>query len=258
MRALIVDDESLARANLRHAMAEAADCEVVGECASAASARLAIVELGIDVVFLDIQMPGESGLALARELVSMPLPPLIVFVTAYDEYAIEAFEVHALDYLLKPFDDERLGMTLQRVNELLEMRQRKPWTDAIEDAVLAVENARGSGTRSRLTRICVRSVGHIESIRLEDVRWISSAGNYIELHMDDRNRLHRSALARFERHLDPAEFLRVHRTALVRRASIRALKVTGDGTYELTLDSDEKIAVSERHVADVRAELATR
>jgi two-component system, LytTR family, response regulator len=257
MRALIVDDETLARANLRHAIAEATEWEVVGECASAASARLAIEELDIDVVFLDIQMPGESGLTLARDLVSKTSPPIIVFVTAYDEYAIEAFEVHALDYLLKPFDDERLGMTLQRASELVQLRQRKPWSDAVEDAVLSVENARENRSGSRLTRICVRSVGHIETVKLDDVRWISSAGNYIELHMDDRNRLHRSALAQFERHLDPTEFLRVHRTALVRRASIRALKVTGDGTYELTLDSGEKVAVSERHVGDVRAELST-
>jgi two-component system, LytTR family, response regulator len=258
MRALIVDDEALARANLRHAISEATDWEVVGECASVASARLAIAELGIDVVFLDIQMPGESGLTLARELVSRTSPPVIVFVTAYDEYSIEAFEVQALDYLLKPFDDERLGKTLQRASELVDLRQRKPWSDAVEDAVGAVESARENRTGSKLTRICVRSVGHIETIRLDDVRWISSAGNYIELHMDDRNRLHRSALAQFERHLDPTDFLRVHRTALVRRASIRALKVTGDGTYELTLDSGEAVAVSERHVAFVRTELSTR
>jgi|CXWL01.1.fsa_nt_gi two-component system LytT family response regulator len=257
LRALVVDDEALARANLRHAIREFPGWEVVAECDSAASARAALGATRVDVVFLDIQMPGENGLTLARELTAVGSAPIIVFVTAYDEFAIEAFEVQALDYLQKPFDDGRLAQTLTRAGELVRLRQRAPWQAAVDDAVSAVQAVRGQGLVVPLSRVCVRSVGHIETVAISAVRWIASAGNYVELHLGGRRVLHRVTLARLEAHLDAEVFMRVHRTAIVRRAAIAALRVTGDGTYELTLDRGEVVPVSERHVASVRTLLET-
>ena len=123
VRAIIVDDEEPARINLAMALAEHVGWQVLACCESAAQARAFLQQQSIDVLFLDVQMPGESGLDLARQICRLPQPPLIVFVTAYNHFAVEAFEVHALDYLLKPFDDQRLAGTLQRAEALLEHRQ---------------------------------------------------------------------------------------------------------------------------------------
>lgn len=124
IHALIVDDEPLARANLRHALAPFSRWRVASECASAAQARQAMEAGRIDVVFLDIQMPRESGLELARSLAVLEGPPIVVFVTAFEAFAVEAFELHALDYLLKPFDDERLSQTLNRAEGMLSLKAR--------------------------------------------------------------------------------------------------------------------------------------
>jgi two-component system, LytTR family, response regulator len=252
MRALLVDDEALARSNLRQAIIEVPGWQVVGDCESAESARRLLATTPADVVFLDIQMPQESGLMLARSLLDAESPPVIVFVTAYDQYAVEAFDVHALDYLLKPFDDSRLAQTLERASALVELRQQSVWRDAVGDAVSSIEADRQQGKPAPLTRVCVRSVGRIESVHLDSVHWIASAGNYVELHLEARAVLHRAALSQMERHLDTGTFLRVHRTAIVRRSSINSLHVTGDGTYRLVTTNGDSVPVSERYVAKVR------
>ena len=252
IRALLVDDEKLARSNLRHALSDFPGWQVVSECASAAAARAALSVMPVDVVFLDVQMPEETGLSLARKLVAEESPPVIVFVTAYDHYAIEAFEVHALDYLQKPFDDARLAQTLTRAAELIALRQSPSWREAVSDAMRSVDDARQSRQGAPLTRVCVRSVGKVETVPIESVRWIASAGNYVELHLGTRSVLHRVPLSQLEKHLDPAEFMRVHRTALVRRKLISGIQVTGDGTYRAILAQDEQVPVSERYIAAVR------
>ena len=252
IRALLVDDEEPARANLRQALSESPRWVVVGECEGARAAREFLAANAVDAVFLDVQMPYETGLSLARRLVEQAIPPLIVFVTAFDRYAIEAFEVQALDYLLKPFDDARLALTLWRVEEALQIRQRAAYRAAVSDAVHEVEN-QGTGQREYLQRLCVRSVGAMESVALAAVDWIGSAGNYVELPLGAQTILHRITMAHLERRLDPAEFMRVHRTAIVRRRLITALEVTGDSIYALRLSGGERIPVSERHVAAVRS-----
>lgn len=253
VRALLVDDEKLARANLRHALSEVPGWQVVAECGSAAAARAALSVMAVDVVFLDVQMPEETGLSLARKLVAEDSAPVIVFVTAYDQYAIEAFEVHALDYLQKPFDDARLAQTLHRAQELVSLRQSPPWREAIADAMNSVDEARQSKPSSPLTRVCVRSVGKVETVAIEAVRWIASAGNYVELHLGQRSVLHRVPLSQLEKRLDPEVFMRVHRTAIVRKSLISGVRVTGDGTYSAMLAADEQVPVSERYVGAVRS-----
>lgn len=243
---IIVDDEAPGRANLRLALAAHPGWRLLAECDSAAAARSALARAPSCVVFLDIQMPHESGLALARELSLLAAPPLIVFVTAHNSHALDAFEVHALDYLLKPVDDQRLAQALERAAAMLGYRQQDGYRNALRDYA-------GGARASHADTLSVRSVGHIEQIRVEEILWLQSAGNYVELHLAARTVLHRMPLSRLEQLLRPDDFLRVHRTAIVRRAQIKRLSVIGDGRYELTLACGAQLAVSERHVNELKA-----
>jgi two-component system LytT family response regulator len=207
IRYLIVDDEMPGRVNLRLAMAAHPGWQLLAECNGAAAARAALAEHEVDLVFLDIQMPGQSGLALARELSRLAEPPLIVFVTAYSEHAIDAFEVHALDYLLKPLDDARLAQAVERAAAMLRQRQREAYGAALRRFVEADENKETQYPEY----IGVRSVGRIEQVKVSDIQRIESAGNYVELHLLGRTVLHRMPLGRLEGLLAPGEFLRVHR-----------------------------------------------
>jgi two-component system LytT family response regulator len=244
VRYLIVDDEPPGRANLRLALGAHPDWLLVAECDGTAAARTVLAAQEVDVIFLDIQMPAESGLVLAREISRLRAPPLIVFVTAYSEHAIDAFEVHALDYLLKPLNDARLAQTVERIGAMLGQRQREAYGAALRDYVDA---------GARLERINVRSVGRIEQILVADILWIESAGNYVELHLAGRTVLHRITLNRIETLLAPADFLRVHRGAIVRRSEIARLDTVGDGSYRLTLRCGATVAVSERYLGALRS-----
>lgn len=243
---LIVDDEAPGRTNLRLALAAHPGWRLQAECASAAAARSALAQAAVDVIFLDIQMPYESGLALARELSRLAAPPLIIFVTAYNAHALDAFEVHALDYLLKPIDDQRLAQALERAAAMLHYRQHEGYRNALR-------NYAGAAQERYADTLSVRSVGHIEQIKVADILWLQSAGNYVELHLAARTVLHRMPLSRLEQLLRPEDFLRVHRTAIVRRVQIQRLSVVGDGRYALTLACGAQLAVSERHVSELKA-----
>jgi two-component system LytT family response regulator len=247
VRYLIVDDELPSRANLRLALAAHPDWRLVAECDGTAAAREVLAAQEVDVIFLDIQMPAESGLVLAREISRASAPPLIVFATAYSEHAIDAFEVHALDYLLKPLNDARLAQTVERIGAMLGQRQREAYGAALRDYVDAGQ------TKATLERINVRSVGRIEQIRVADILWIESAGNYVELHLARRTVLHRITLNRVETLLAPGDFLRVHRSAIVRRSEIARLDSVGDGSYRLTLRCGATVAVSERYLGAVKS-----
>jgi len=252
IRYLIVDDEMPGRLNLRLAMAAHPAWQLAGECGGATAARAALAAQtaqAIDVVFLDIRMPGQSGLALARDIARQPEPPLVVFVTAYSEHAIDAFEVHALDYLLKPLDDARLAQAVERAAAMLGQRQREAYGAALRRFAEADGEARAFDT------ISVRSVGRIEQVKVSDILRIESAGNYVELHLAGRTVLHRMPLGRLESLLPPGEFLRVHRGTIVRCAQIASLESGGDGSYCLKLRSGGTVAVSERYVTGVKSAL---
>jgi two-component system LytT family response regulator len=249
VRYLIVDDEAPSRANLRLALAAHPDWLLVAECDGAAAARAALAAQDVDVIFLDIQMPVESGLVLAREVSRLREPPLIVFATAYSEHAVDAFEVHALDYLLKPVNDARLAHTVERIGTMLGQRQREAYGAALRDYV----DADAGETVERPERINVRSVGRIEQVRVDDILWVESAGNYVELHLEGRTVLHRITLNRLEALLAPGDFLRVHRSAIVRRSQITRLETVGDGSYRLTLRCGATVAVSERYLTTLKS-----
>lgn len=244
-RVLIVDDEAHARTNLRLALAALPGWTVAGECAGAAAARVFLASEHADIVLLDVQMPVESGLDFARELSRQAMPPLVVFVTAHRGHALDAFDAHALDYLVKPVNEARLRQALERAAQLLE--QRAAYTQALRRFV---DPAPGWWTE-----VVVRSVGRMDRVDLADVRWIETAGNYVELHVAQRTYLHRTTLAELEVHLDPAQFLRIHRRILVRRAEMAALRQAQEGSWYLALRGGEELPVSERHVAAAKAAL---
>jgi two-component system LytT family response regulator len=242
-RYAIVDDEEPGRVNLRLAMEAHGGWSLAFEADSAARAREGLTAQRIDLLFLDIQMPRESGLLLARELGRMTEPPLVVFVTAHSTHAIDAFEVHALDYLLKPLDDARLVQAVERAALLLAGRQRGAYGQALR--------AYADGP-AWLEQISVRSVGRIDQVRVDDILWLEAQGNYVALHTAAGSPLHRVALSRLETHLDPGQFLRVHRGVIVRRAQAVGLSVVGDGSYLLRLRCSVEVPVSERYVGAVR------
>jgi two-component system LytT family response regulator len=248
IRALIVDDEEPARVNLRCALADYPGWQVVQECASVTCAMRALAEAEIDVVFLDIQMPAESGLVLARTLAERDHPPLVIFVTAHNVFAVDAFEVHALDYLLKPVNDERLAGAIARAALMLEQRQRAGYGRALRAYV--------ADAGQYLEQLSVKSVGRIECVRLADVRWIEASGNYVMLHQAGRSIMHRAPLGRLAQRLDPASFMQVHRGAIVRVDQLQSLHAAGDGGFRLELVCGETVSVSERYAAAVRERMA--
>jgi two-component system LytT family response regulator len=246
-RYAIVDDEEPGRTNLRLAMEAHPGWQLAFEADGAAPARAGLAAQRIDLLFLDIQMPRESGLLLARELGQMSEPPLVVFVTAHSAHAIEAFEVHALDYLLKPLNDARLAQAVERAALLLAGRQRGAYGRALR--------AYAEGP-AYLEQISVRSVGRIDQVQVSDILWFEAQGNYVALHTAAGAPLHRVALSRLEAHLDPGQFLRVHRSVIVRRGQATGLSVLGEGSYLLRLRCGAEVPVSERYVAAVREMLS--
>lgn len=261
-RVMIVDDEEPGRVNLRYALAEHPRWHLTGEFGSAAAARAYLDAHEVELILLDIHMPRESGLALARTLAQSAQSaqlPLIVFVTAFDAHAIAAFDVHALDYLLKPIDEARLAAALARADAMLTQRQRAAHADAVRGYFLDADRAGQADAAAPFwTRINVRSIGCIERIVLDDVLWIAAAGNYVELHLAARTVLHRIPISRLEQHLDPRAFVRTHRRFIVPVDQCAALTGPLDGAYALSLRCGAAVPVSEHGLARVRACMATR
>jgi len=251
---LIVDDEALARSNLQLALAELPNWQVTGLAASAAEARVLMVQRAPDLVLLDIQMPRQHGLSFAAELAALPQPPLVIFVTAHDEHALAAFEVHALDYLLKPVDDDRLAQALARAEGLLQQRQQALQAEGLSAFVRERAATAQQAGPPALKQLVVRSVGALERVAVQELVRLCSAGNYVELFLrDGRRLLHRATLSALETRLPDGEFLRVHRSVLVRPEQIAGITVEGDGVYSARLQDGSTLPVSERYIAAVRA-----
>jgi len=238
LRVLLVDDEPLARAKLRRLLGDEAGVELVGEAGSAEEAREALAEARPDLIFLDIQMPGEDGFDL---LASLPAGerPAVVFVTAYDEYALRAFEVHAVDYLLKPFDRERLQVALERGREAVSRGDGRTFDEQLR---LVLEQLRGDQTH--LNRFVIRSVGRIVFVDAEDVDWIEAAGNYVRLHLGKESHLLRETMSSLESRLDPRRFARIHRSTIVNVERIRELHHIFHGDYSVLLRDGTRLTLS--------------
>lgn len=251
IRALIVDDEPLARERLRELLDDVPSVTVVGEAEDGHEAAAAINEQAPDLVFLDVQMPGLSGIDVIEE-VGQEHMPVTVFVTAYDEYAIKAFDLAAVDYLLKPFDDERFEEALRRARERIADRDASAVSDRLlqllqerDPSLLEQEESR---EESYLERIAVQGRGKARIVPVEDITHITADGSYAELHVDDDTYVIRERMKTLDARLDPAEFVRVHRSAIVRLDEIELILRGGGGDYAVRLQSGTRVSVSRSRV----------
>jgi two-component system LytT family response regulator len=237
IRALVVDDEPLARERIVTLLAKE-DVEVVGECADGAAAIDAILRLSPDLAFLDVQMPGADGFDVIQLVGPSKMPP-VIFVTAYDNYALRAFEVHALDYLLKPFDRDRFHAALERARQEIERRQN----GALEKRLLAlVRDLRPAA--QRLDRLVVKSGGRVFFVKAEEIDWIEAAGNYVRLHLGADSHLFRETMNALEARLDPDRFFRIHRSRIVNMERIQELQPWFNGEYLVLLRNGTKLTLS--------------
>ena len=243
IRTLLVDDEVLARERLRQLLAGAGEIEIIGECADGQSAVAVIRKTQPDLVFLDVQMPELDGFGVLEAISDQPMP-LIIFVTAYDKFALRAFEVHAVDYLLKPFDRERFQAALQHALEQVKNRAAGRHTEA----QAALLNQVRPLTKP-LDRLAVKSGAHITWVSVQEIDWIESADNYVELHLGSRSHLLRQTLNALETRLPPEQFVRISRSAMVNAKRIKGLRRRLYGGYEITLLNGTNLTLSRRYRA---------
>jgi two-component system, LytTR family, response regulator len=244
-RVLIVDDEPLPRERLRTLLGEHDEVEIVGECADGESAVRSILELRPDLVLLDIKMPELDGFGVVEALKGEELPA-IIFVTAYDEFAIRAFEVEAVDYLLKPINPERFARALGRALAALE-RPESGAMHKLQEFVERVERSRGF-----LTRFVVRDRSKLSFVRVEDVDWIDSASNYVRLHVDGRPSFVRETMKSIEARLDPDRFVRVHRSSIINIDRVASIEPSSHGEYIVTMRDGARLTTSRTHSERLR------
>ncbi|HUA99936.1 MAG TPA: LytTR family DNA-binding domain-containing protein [Terracidiphilus sp.] len=227
MRVLIVDDEPLARRGVRVRLRKCVDIEIVGECGDGLSAVEKILSLSPDLVFLDVQMPGMDGFEVLRSLPAEILPS-VIFLTAYEQHALRAFEVHALDYLLKPVDDRRFSAAVDRARKLVDLTSKTQMAERILKML-------GQESEQYVSRFVVRTGSRIQVVLAEDTEWIGAAGDYTELHVHGRSHLLRETMNFLEQKLDPARFLRIHRSRIVRTGCILELRGIDNREYLVKL-----------------------
>ena len=225
IRALVVDDEPLARSNVTVLLRRDPDVDLLGECSSGIEALAQIRCMQPDLLFLDVQMPECDGFDVL-ELLGSATPPAIVFVTAYDQYALRAFEAGALDYLLKPFDDARFRRALDRAKATL---------------------AHGTLTRPPISsRLILKDRGEVLFVKAADIDWIEAANYYACLHVGARTHVLRRSLVELESELDPAQFCRIHRATIVNLERIRSMELNDDGEYQVVLETGARLRLSRR------------
>ena len=241
IRVLIADDEPLARGVLREMLQPDPEVVIVGECANGKEAVEAIKELNPDLLFLDVQMPEMGGFEVLNALDEGQAPHL-VFVTAYDQYAVRAFEVHALDYILKPFDRERFDVSWQRAKAQV-LRERN---GGVEQKILSLLEDLKAGTKY-LERLVIKSSGRIYFLETNEIDWIQAEGNYVSVHTGKKSHLLRETITSLESQLDPKKFLRIHRSAIVRIDRIKELQPWFHGEYHIVLNDGTQLTLSRNY-----------
>jgi len=240
---VIIDDEPPARAKLVRFIAELPDFRVVAEAGTVEEGIASVRNVAPDVVFLDIQLGNRSGFDLFDALTGTPLP-LVIFTTAYSEYAVKAFELQALDYLLKPFDRDRFNRSIERTREAL----KQPDHSDVEERVRRLL-AQMPGRPSTAQQILIKDADRAFFLSVDDIQRITAAGNYVEVHAGGKVHLVRDTLTTFIAQLDPGEFLRVHRSHVVRINFIVEMRPLFHGDYELVLRDGQTLSLSRRYKA---------
>ncbi|MFB6273356.1 MAG: LytR/AlgR family response regulator transcription factor [Salinibacter sp.] len=260
LRALVVDDEPLARERLHELLREVPDVSVVGEAKDGPEAVEAIRDTDPDLVFLDVQMPGMNGIDVIEEIGTDAMPETI-FVTAYDQYAIKAFDLAAVDYLLKPFDDERFERALARAREQIESREGDALSDRLlrllreRDPSLLEEEEADPREESYLERIAVQGQGKARIVSVEELTHITADGSYAEIHTRDDTYVIRERMKTLAARLAPDEFVRVHRSAIVRLDEIELILRGGGGDYAVRLKDGTRVSVSRGRVDELQDRL---
>lgn len=236
IRALVVDDEPLARSNLTVLLRLDPEIERVSECGSGTEALAEIRSSKPDLVFLDVQMPECDGFDVL-EMLGRNSPPAVVFVTAYDQYALRAFEAGALDYLLKPFDNARFDRALGRAKERI---------------------AHGGNPPSTVEWLAVKSVGQVAFLRISEIDWIEAADYYSCLHLGAKTHLLRRSMSELEQELDQTIFCRIHRSTIVKLDRVRGLKLNENGEYDVLLDNGTRLRLSRRYRKQLQSRMRVR
>jgi two-component system LytT family response regulator len=239
-KVLIVDDEPISRRRLRRLLALELECELVGECENGREAVQSLEREKVDILFLDVQMPEMDGFEVVHAIARSH--PLIIFTSAYDEYALKAFEVHAFDYLLKPFDRRRFRESVQRAR--MQLTQAQP--AMADDRILRLfENL--TGARNAPDRIAIRNNGRVIFLKLGEIDWIEAADNYVCLHCGKETHVLRETMSELEARLDPVRFIRVHRSAIVNLDCIKELQPWFRGDYKVMLNDGTELTLTKNH-----------
>ena len=241
IKTLIVDDEPLARARIKRFLREVSDIRIIGECGNGKEAIPAINEHKPDLVFLDIQMPEKNGFEVVKALDPQSLPS-IIFVTAYDQYALQAFDVHALDYLLKPFNRERLLRAVAHARDHLEHKSLGNIDERLASLIADIR-----GEKKYLERLVVKSVGRVFFLKTDEIDWIEAAGNYVKLHTGRESHMIRETMNGIEAKLNPDKFLRIHRSTVVHIDRIKELHPMFSGDYAVILRNGTELALSRNY-----------
>lgn len=239
IRALVVDDEPLARDIIREMIRRDAQIEIAGECGNGMDAVTMIETTRPDIVFLDIQMPEMDGFAVI-EAIGAKAMPAVIFVTAYDQYAVNAFKVHALDYILKPFDWERFADALQRAKS--EVRRDNDLSEKLEALLRQMKKK-----QSYAERLIIKTNGRVVFLKTEEIDWIEAEGNYVRLHTGNDSYLQRDTIGGMETKLDPAQFPRIHRSAIVNIDRVQELRPWFQGDYCVILKDGKQLPLSRNY-----------
>ncbi|HWW77485.1 MAG TPA: LytTR family DNA-binding domain-containing protein [Pyrinomonadaceae bacterium] len=250
IRVLVVDDEPLAREKIRGMAADDAELRVVGECSNGAEAIEAVQALRPDLILLDVQMPEVGGFAVLEALKDEGLPP-VIFITAYDHYAVRAFEFHALDYLLKPFDRERFRAAIERAKR--QIRREKNGAGLDERIIALLEQMR---EQPRYTeRLVVKTGGRVFFLNADEIDWVEAEGNYVSIHAGKKSYLLRETISGLESQLDPRHFVRIHRSAIVNINRIKELQPWSHGEYHVILHDGTQLTLSRSYRDNLQSAL---
>lgn len=241
IRTLIVDDEKPARDRLLELLQKEKDIEITGLCRDGLEAASLVKECKVDLLFLDIQMPGMDGFATLRQIPVERLP-ITIFVTAFDKYALQAFESHAIDYLLKPFSDERFEAALQRSRRYLQTQAAGEL--GLRLAQLLHESDSGPLGSKTLDQIVLKDRGRVHFLNVKDLDWIEAAGVYVHLHVGSESHLFRTTLGQLQQRLNPRQFVRVNRSAIINTERIVELQPRSHGEYTIVLKNGTQVALS--------------
>jgi len=268
--AVIVDDEPLARKGLAVRLAGFDIVEVVGECQNGLEAVSLIPQLRPDLVFLDIQMPGLNGFQVINKLRELNQPiPLIIFVTAYDTFAIKAFDIHALDYVLKPVDEKRLAAALDKVKEVLQSHKEGDQKvklaklvadftgDDCEDILKRLASGEAIDSKRYPPILAIKDGSEVTRVAIDEIQWIDAAGDYMCVHAHDGTHIMRRTMKELEAELDPRKFVRAHRSAIVNIQYVNKLVSHVSGEYHLILTNGTELKVSRSHRDKVKEMIRT-